>query len=186
MYRRPMTIPPRAQPAASRWPIRLVWTGAIALVVIGVASAMGRGFFIGDFGARLEPARESVLDALGRRDPLAGQRPAETAAFDRRFGEHRVATLLHIVPGAAFLLLAPLQFSARMRRRHLVLHRWSGRLLLVAATVGVMSGLYFGLAMPYGGFGEALAIAVFGGLFLGAMAKGYLAIRAREIARHRE
>ena len=186
MYRRPMTIPPRARTAVSRWPIRLVWTGAIVLVVVGVASAIGRGIFIGDFGARLEPAREAVLDALSRRDPLASQRAAETDAFDRRFGEHRIATLLHIVPGAAFLLLAPLQFSARLRRRHLMLHRWSGRALLVAATISVTSGLHFGLMMPYGGWGEALAIGVFGAMFLAAVAEGYLAIRRRQIARHRE
>ncbi len=186
MYRRPMTIPPREHPRASPWLIRLVWFGAIALAALGVTSALARAFFIGDFGARIEPARESVLDALGRRVPLASQRPAETAAFDRRFGEHRLATLLHIVPGAAFLLLAPLQFSARIRRRHPVVHRRSGRALLVVATIGGVSGVYFGLLMPYGGWGEALAIALFGGLFLAAVAKGYLAIRARQIARHRE
>lgn len=183
---RPIIIAPRHPRPKSPVLLRLIWIGAVVLVVIGVVSAIGRGVFLDDFGARLEPGRQATLDALGRRDPLAAGRPAETARFDRRFADHPAATLLHIVPGALFLLLAPFQFSARIRRRHIAVHRWSGRVLLVAATIGVLSGLFFGLLMPYGGWGEALAIALFGGLFLFALDRGYSAIRKRDLTHHRE
>jgi uncharacterized membrane protein len=183
---RPIIIMPRRPRPTSPTLIRLVWIGVIVLVAIGVVAAIARGIFPADFGARLEPGREQLLDAFGRRDPLAMDRRAEIARFDRRFASHPAATLLHIVPGAVFLLLAPFQFSARIRRRHVTVHRWSGRLLLVAGTIGVISGLYFGLLMPYGGWGEGLAIALFGGLFLFALDRGYGAIRRRDVTRHRE
>ena len=106
--------------------------------------------------------------------------------MDGKFAAHPVVTRLHVVPGGLFLLFAPLQFSVRIRRRYPRLHRWSGRILLPLALISVATGLYFGLVMPFGGPGEAVAIALFGALFLTAMARGYLAIRRHQVERHRE
>ena len=84
------------------------------------------------------------------------------------------------------LLLAPLQFSSRIRSRHLRFHRWSGRIVMLAAITTALSGLYFGLFMPFGGPAEAVAIALFGGLLLTAVVRGFLAIRSGRVALHRE
>jgi uncharacterized membrane protein len=181
-----MDTKPIERHPTSPWLIRAVWLGVIVLVMIGVASGIARGVFIDDFATRLEPMRQGLLDAFRRDDALASERGAEMAWFDGRFAAHPVVTLLHVLPGAGFLLLAPLQFSARIRRRHIRIHRWSGRVLLVAAIIGAFTGLYFGLLMPYGGWGEAAPVAIFGGLFLAAIARGYVAIRRRQVARHRE
>ncbi len=103
------------------------------------------------------------MAALGRDDPMALQRPAEVARMDGTFATHHALTLLHVVPGGLFLLFAPLQFSSRLRSRHLALHRWSGRILLPLLVASVLPGLYFGIVMPFGGLGEAVAIVLFGG-----------------------
>lgn len=166
--------------------IRVAWIGVLLLVMLGVGSALGRGMFIDDFAARIEPGRQRFIEALDRDDPLAVERAADIAWLDRRFAAHPLATWLHILPGGAFLLLAPLQFSARIRQRHIRIHRWSGRLLVVAAIVMTVPAFYFGVLMPYAGLGEAMAIAIVGSLFLVAIGQGYIAIRRRQVARHRE
>ena len=166
--------------------IRAAWFGVILLAMIGVAAAIGRGVFLDDLATRIEPERQAFMESLDRNDPHAAERAADVAWLDRRFAAHPIVTVLHLLPGGIFLLLAPLQFSARLRRRHIRIHRWSGRLVIVTGIIGAVTGMYFGLLMPYGGWGEAVAIAIFGGLFLGAIVRGYVAIRSRQVTRHRE
>ena len=163
-----------------------IWCAVVLLVLVGVTAALARSLFPSDIATRMEPVRQYLLDAFGVVDPLARQRPDELAAFDRRFGAHPVATLLHIVPGAIFLVLAPVQLMSRVRDRHAHLHRWSGRVAILAAWVSGLAGLYFGLFMPYAGRGEAIAIALFGGLLLVAVSLGFLSIRRGRVSRHRE
>jgi uncharacterized membrane protein len=82
--------------------------------------------------------------------------------------------------------LAPLQFSPRVRSRFIQFHRWSGRLLVLAAITAASTGLFFGLFIPFAGPGESVPIALFGGLLLYALLKAVVAIRGRQVARHRE
>lgn len=173
----------------SRIPPLLVgglWGVVALLVIVGVAAVSGRAVFTADLGARAQPIREQVLRALRRDDPHAAERAKDVELVDRRFAAHPVVTLLHVIPGGLFLLLVPLQFSSRVRGRRIQVHRWSGRLLVPLAFVSAASGFYFGLLMPYGGVGEATAIALFGGLFLAAISQAFVAIRRRQVARHRE
>jgi hypothetical protein len=163
-----------------------LWWSVGLLVLIGVTAALARALFPSDIAIRMEPFRKGLLDAFGLADPFARQRPAELALFDGRFAAHPVATLLHIVPGAIFLVLAPLQFMSRVRDRHIRVHRWSGRAAVLAAWISGLAGLYFGLFMPYAGRGEAVAIALFGGLLLTAVSIGFVSIRRGRVARHRE
>jgi hypothetical protein len=165
---------------------RLALAGVAFLVLLGVAASALRARFPSDLGARMDPSRSRLMRTLGLADPDEALRAAEVARFDSSFAAHPAATLLHVVPGGLFLALAPLQFSSRLRTRHARVHRWSGRLLLVAGTVSALNGLYFGLSMPFSGPPEAVAIALFGALFLLALARGYLAIRRRDQASHRE
>lgn len=130
--------------------------------------------------------RRQVLETLHLNDPFADQWPAELARVDGRFAAHPLLIVMHSVAGGLFLLAAPLQFSARIRRRHLRWHRWSGRVLLVLGVPFVLTGMFFGVLMPYGGPGEVVLIALIGSLFLTAASRAWLAIRRREVARHRE
>ncbi len=164
----------------------VLWVAVILLVTVGVVAAVGRATFPGDLTIRAEPSRLELMRALERGDPLLAERPAELERIDRRFRRYSFMTVLHVVAGGLFLVLATLQFSARIRSRHLTLHRWSGRLLALMAIPTALSGLFFGVLMPYGGWVEAAAIALFGGLFLVALGKAIVAIRRGQVARHRE
>ena len=165
---------------------RLLRGGLLLLALAGVGAAAARAVFPADLGTRMDPYRTRLFRWLSLVDPGAGGRAAEVARFDSSFAAHPVQTLLHVVPGALFLALAPLQFSTRIRTRRLRLHRWSGRLLLLCGGVVGLNGLYFGLLMPYAGPAEGVAIAVFGGLFLLAITRGFLAIRRHDLVGHRE
>lgn len=100
------------------------------------------------------------------------------------FGIEPVAIYLHVFASAVALLLGPFQFSARLRRNHLQIHRWMGRIYLsVGVLLGGLSGLYisqFAFGGPVARLGfSALAVAW---LYTGLRA--YLAIRRRDIALH--
>jgi hypothetical protein len=166
--------------------VLLVWSGVVVLAILGVAAALARAAFPDDLATRIDPFRDSMMHLLDREDPFVYRRAEELARFDNRFAAHPVLTLLHVLPGALFLALAPVQFSSTVRKRHLGFHRWSGRMLVVAALVAGLTGLYFGLLMPFGGRAEAMAIALFGGLLLFAVSRAFLAIRRRDVGRHRE
>jgi uncharacterized membrane protein len=107
-------------------------------------------------------------------------------AVSERFRSHRAASLAHVTGGVVVLLLGGLQFVHGLRRRVPTLHRWSGRTLLVAAAITGVSGLYFGVGIPYAGIAEALPTLLFGTLFLMCLVRAYRAARRGEYSRHRE
>jgi uncharacterized membrane protein len=156
------------------------------LVTLGVAVSLGRGIFLSDFATRAEPLRQWILHALDRDDTFGAERAVDVSLFDGRYGAHPLATVLHVLPAGLFLLLAPLQFSPRVRGRFIQFHRWSGRVLVLAAITAASTGLYFGLFMPFAGPSESVPIALFGGLLLYALLKAVIAVRGGQAARHRE
>jgi Predicted membrane protein (DUF2306) len=177
------------QPTLHRTPalaVYALWCGVALLVIVGVGAVIGRGVFPSDFATRADPVRERVMAAFHREDPFVMRRAEELDRFDGRYAANPVLTLLHVLAGGVFLILAPLQFSSRVRNRYIQFHRWSGRFLLAVAFVAALAGLYFGLRMPYGGLGEGTAIAFFGGLFVFAVGRAFVAIRKHQVARHRE
>lgn len=116
-----------------------------------------------------------------------GREPHPLDDFGLRYLAHPGVALLHILPGLAFVALGPLQFVAGLRARAIAWHRWTGRLLVAA---GILSGV-FALAtafrLPaYGGALTQAATVLFGAIFLYSLARGFVHIRRREIAAHRE
>ena len=166
--------------------VLIVWCGAVALAIIGVSAAIGRGVFLTDLATQAEPLRQELLHSLQISDPFALHRAQELDQFDSRFAKHPLMTLLHIFPGGVFVTLALFQFSSRVRSRHIQFHRWSGRILVLAGFAFGLTALYFGLLMPYGGPTEAMAIVLFGVLFLGAISRAFIAVRRHQLACHRE
>lgn len=166
--------------------LALLWAMVILLVVIGVVAAVSRTIFVGDLVIRAEPIRQQILQGLERNDPRAPYRAEEARRYDAPFAAHPLLTWLHVVPGGLFLTLVPFQFSARMRSRYINVHRWCGRVLLGLALAAGVSALYFGLLTPFGGTSEAAAVVIFGGLFLMAGVRAFVAIRRGDVARHRE
>ena len=93
---------------------------------------------------------------------------------------------LHVVLGCIYLVLAPFQFVRRIRSRHLAYHRRAGRLLVSIGLVVGVTALFMGLAIPKGGWPERVVIGFFGTVFLFALLKGFLHVRAGSVALHRE
>ena len=151
------------QRRTTRW----VWAGVIFLVVIGIAAATRRTlvlFWPEQFGGKFPPAE----------------------AMDSGFARHLALTMVHIIPGALFMILAPLQFVPAIRAKHLSFHRWSGRLLFISGLVIGISALVMSYTMNIGGANETAATTLFAILFLICLVKAYRHIRRKEVAQHRE
>jgi uncharacterized membrane protein len=116
---------------------------------------------------------------------FAGKYPP-AAALDVGFARHMPLTLVHIIPGALFLVLALLQFVPSIRARHLEVHRWLGRVLVVTGLVIGFSALVMSFTMNIGGPNETAATTLFGIVFLFCLIKAYRHIRRKEVAQHRE
>jgi uncharacterized membrane protein len=102
------------------------------------------------------------------------------------FLEYPTIVAVHVVLGAVYLAFAPFQFVKRVRSRHIRYHRRMGRVLVgVGAVVGV-TALFIGLVIPYSGWAEGVLIGLFGSLFLFALVKGFVHVRAGRVALHRE
>lgn len=171
----------------------------VLLAAFGVALAMTRGVDVverrpsaglaDDEPARLE--REGVylvsrLIGIDSGTDRHRQLRVQFRAFYRKFDTYPLATLFHVVPAGVFSVLMLLQLSARVRRRASWWHRWSGRAALTLAIPVGVSGLFFGLTVPFGGRSEAAAVALFGSWFFVALVLGLVAIRRRDVATHRE
>src|SRR5438874_3495399 len=151
------------------------------VLITGIIAPAGRPTFPRDFGRRAELVRADAMRSLHRVDPDPLRRQQLTTDFESSYVVHPVVITMHVVFGGIFLALIPLQFS-RYRR----FHRWTGRLLLVCGAIVAMTAFYFGLLMPFGGVIEAMAIAVFGGIFSVSLILAYRAIRRGEVALHRQ
>jgi uncharacterized membrane protein len=84
------------------------------------------------------------------------------------------------------MLFAPFQFVKRIRSRHLAYHRRMGRVLVALGLVVGTTALFLGLVIPFSGWAERMLIGLFGGLFLFALGKGFVHVRAGRVAPHRE
>jgi uncharacterized membrane protein len=155
---------------------------AIVLVTVGVTIATVRGLAL--LGVIDVPALQGQVQAayatLGLPIPIG-----ELEAYEKSFGAHPFAAAAHILPAFLFITLAPFQFSSALRARHVRLHRWSGRALLVLAVPLGLSGLFLGLKTPFGGDLEAYGVALAGALFLGSMVKAFIAVRRGDLRGHR-
>lgn len=93
---------------------------------------------------------------------------------------------LHIASGIVFCLLAPLQFSARLRNRARHWHRHAGRVALLS---GIMFGLSalpaLGLVPSGAGWVRLGGLAAAAVAFSGALVLSYAAIRRRDVPAHR-
>jgi hypothetical protein len=120
--------------------------------------------------------------------PGSGPGPAGGGeAFDAGFARHPVLTLIHIVPGAGFMILGPLQFLPRIRTRWPRFHRRSGRVFLFCGyVIGITALILPFILMPIGGVNEAAGVLLFAVYFLTALSKAWWHIVHGRTALHRE
>ena len=108
------------------------------------------------------------------------------APYNPGFLEFPVATALHVILGGVYLALAPFQFAKRIRSRHLGYHRWAGRVLVPIGLLVGAAGVFMAVVIPAAGWSERVVVGSFGLLFLLALGKGFLHVRAGRVAMHRE
>jgi hypothetical protein len=181
-----MTIHASAQRPVPRQLAFLVWAGFAFLLLIGLAASALRATHLANLQKTFEPLRDVYLGAFGLSEPNVVRRADAVARVDGKFAAHAMATLLHVVTGALLFILLPLQFSTSIRSRHPAVHRWCGRLLVVAAWITGLGGLFFGIIHPFAGILERLLIGVIGGWFLVSITIAYVMIRRGRRAEHRE
>ena len=139
----------------------------IFLAFIGVAVATRRTVVL------LKPGAMS-----GRNNPAAD--------LDSHFAGERTLVLAHILPAMLFMVLGPLQFVRSLRSTYPQLHRWSGRIFLIASGVVGGTGLTLAFGKTIGGVDEKAAITLFGSFFLIALAIALWHALRRNFAQHRE
>ena len=95
---------------------------------------------------------------------------------------------LHIVSASLYSVLGAFQFSSGFRRRRPGWHRVAGRLLVVLGLVVALSALWLTISTPlFEGSGRLYQVfrLVFGSAMVLSIVLGFLAIRRRDVARHR-
>lgn len=98
-----------------------------------------------------------------------------------------ISIFVHMATGAVITVLVPLQLISALRRRLPGLHRWSGRLIILAALATALGGLiYIPLRGTIGGPLMDVGFSIYGALMLLAAAQTILHARARRIVTHNE
>jgi uncharacterized membrane protein len=113
---------------------------------------------------------------------LGSVRPDFAAAL---FARHPLGAVVHMVCSPVALVAGALQVNRSIRTRHLVLHRWLGRLYVFAVLLAGSSGL----ALAFGSFGGPITHWGFGLMavsWLGSTGLGFMAMRRGARAPHRE
>ena len=106
--------------------------------------------------------------------------------YNLGFIKHSIITSLHIVPGTIYLVLAPFQFLPLIRNKWMGIHRWVGRLIFVLALLVGTTAFFMAIVIPFSGLIESLTVGFFAILFLLAIVKGLVNVRAKNIVLHRE
>ncbi|MEE9314148.1 MAG: DUF2306 domain-containing protein [Rhizobiaceae bacterium] len=103
--------------------------------------------------------------------------------MQHQFENARLGFLLHISASPIALAIGAYQLLPNMRKRHLTLHRWLGRLYAIVIIVGGVSGFYiaFNIESTIGAIGFALLAVIW--VFVTAQA--VLKARAKQFADHR-
>ena len=100
------------------------------------------------------------------------------------FQAHPIAFTAHTTAGALALLAAPWQLLSGVRGRRPRVHRWTGRLYVLACLIGGVAGLRIAFGTAYG----PVAVAGFAGLALAWLTTttlGFMAAREGDYERHR-
>lgn len=159
-----MTAPTRPGLEPQPKPQRSVWLIPAGLVLLSLVPAIA---------------------GVGRLAQLIGG--AAVTPANARFFAAPVPVMLHIPAAVVFSLLGAFQFAPFFRRRYPGWHRAAGRVLVPAALVVAITGLWMAVSYPWpAGDGKAVFALrlVFGGGMLLSVLLGVDAIRRRRFAEH--
>ena len=118
---------------------------------------------------------------------LSDSNAAPDPAMDR-FDGNWAMLVIHILSGCVFLLMAAPQFSPELRARHRRWHRASGRVTICIGIVAGLSGVWLVLGYPPSELATPLmdaARVTFGMALAGSVVLAFVAIRRRDVQKHR-
>jgi uncharacterized membrane protein len=101
------------------------------------------------------------------------------------FWPRRGGLLLHITGGMTALLTGPFQFWTGLRRRHMKIHRWTGRLFLIGILLA-SAGAFYLVATTTDGWPFGFALFVLALAWLTTSGMAYYAIRKGQVEIHKE
>lgn len=154
-----------------------------AMVVISVLRGAPADELLPEDRANLQALAAALgVDASSQR---YREMEEDTVLASARFNALPYTTLLHVVPGMLFLLLAPLQLVPRFRSRRPRIHRRMGYVLLGLAIPYAATGLYLSFRDPLFGIVGASASGLAAVWFVHCGVRAYAAIRRRDIDDHR-
>lgn len=116
---------------------------------------------------------------------LARDSSSIAANYAERPGWAQAAFYLHICFAGLALLISPAQFVVRLRTRFPRFHRLCGRVAIVSMIVGGLAGLVLAPMNVAGPVG-AVGFGTLGVLWTGFAVAAYRAIRAGDVAAHRQ
>jgi uncharacterized membrane protein len=94
--------------------------------------------------------------------------------------------LIHISCGTIAILIGPFQFSRRLRRRNLPLHRITGRVYLIAVLLASLASLRLAWAAAANGWAWGFGLAMLAVAWLTTSGMAFYAVRKRQITIHKE
>jgi hypothetical protein len=150
------------------------WTGRL----FSVATLAGLGLFGAYIALRATGATPKNFEQW--QDLLAGRPMPKASDWIANVGIG-----LHFVMGAVLVLAWPILLSARVRVRHRAVHRWTGRIYVIAGFLAGAGGMSFILA--HGTFSRAAGIAfsIWGAVMMLSSIMAYVHARASRFDRHR-
>jgi uncharacterized membrane protein len=101
----------------------------------------------------------------------------------KRFAEYLTPLLFHAGGGITALSLGPWGFWGRFRNKYLYLHRWMGRIYLLAVLIGSIAGFYMA-ATAFGGLPTRIGFGILAALWFTTGAMAYQRIRQGEVRIH--
>ncbi len=105
---------------------------------------------------------------------------------DKHYLQHAIVVLLHLVPGLAFVLLGPVQFSTQLRKRYPKWHNRAGKVFVVSGIIAGVSALWMNQTFPpVGGILKYTSNVAFGVTLIGTLMLAMAAIWRRRVGAHR-
>ena len=152
----------------------LGWTGRLFWLV----TLAGLGMFGSYIVLR---AAGATIENFGQWKALVTGRPMPTAAD----WIANVSIGLHFLMGAVLVLAWPILLSARIRTRHRAVHRWTGRVYVVAGFLAGAGGMSFILTHGAASRAASIAFGIWGAVMMLCAVMAYLCARAKRFDRHR-
>lgn len=117
---------------------------------------------------------------------MSGTLP-EVGPFDQRYADHPWWTLAHTVPGLLFAVLGPLQFVGPVRRSVPLVHRITGRVIVVIGIAAGISAFVMTFLFPTWGMPFNMVVtAAMSAFMVFAFVNAYRHVMARRFSVHRE